>query len=138
DPSGVYFRHEGNSIICGYAEDVEPQLEFSWRRDFFMEFLWPILANRVSNFEKAKIQSGCAGIYSHNTEDQNAITGEHPDLSGYHLAVGFSGHGMQQAPAVGRGFSEYIRHGKYETIDLSLLGFDRFQKEELVVEEAIV
>ena len=138
DPSGVYFRHEGNSIICGYAEDVKPQIEFSWRRDFFMEFLWPILANRVSNFEKAKIQSGWAGIYSHNTEDQNAIIGEHPDLSGYHLAVGFSGHGMQQAPAVGRGFSEYIRNGKYETIDFSLLGFDRFQKEELVVEEAIV
>src|SRR5699024_11723982 len=65
DPSGVYFRHEGNSIICGYAEDVKPQIEFSWRRDFFMEFLWPILANRVSNFEKAKIQSGWAGIYSH-------------------------------------------------------------------------
>jgi len=138
DPSGVYFRHEGNSIICGYAEEVKPQIEFSWRRDFFMEFLWPILANRVSNFEKAKIQSGWAGIYSHNTEDQNAIIGEHPDLSGYHLAVGFSGHGMQQAPAVGRGFSEYIRNGKYETIDFSLLGFDRFQKEELVVEEAIV
>src|SRR5699024_11354313 len=65
-------------------------------------FLWPILANRVSNFEKAKIQSGWAGIYSHNTEDQNAIIGEHLDLSGYHLAVGFSGHGMQQAPAVDR------------------------------------
>ncbi|HLR22558.1 MAG TPA: FAD-binding oxidoreductase [Pseudogracilibacillus sp.] len=138
DPSGVYFRHEGNSIICGYAEDVKPQIEFSWSRDFFMEFLWPILANRVSNFEKAKIQSGWAGIYSHNTEDQNAIIGEHPDLSGYHLAVGFSGHGMQQAPAVGRGFSEYIRNGKYETIDFRLLGFDRFKKEELVVEEAIV
>src|SRR5690625_5142415 len=83
-------------------------------------------------------QSGWAGIYSHNTEDQNAIIGEHPDLSGYHLAVGFSGHGMQQAPAVGRGFSEYIRNGKYETIDFRLLGFDRFKKEELVVEEAIV
>ena len=138
DPSGVYFRHEGNSIICGYAEDVKPQIEFSWSRDFFMEFLWPILANRVSNFEKAKIQSGWAGIYSHNTEDQNALIGEHPDLSGYHLAVGFSGHGMQQAPAVGRGFSEYIRNGKYETIDFRLLGFDRFKKEELVVEEAIV
>src|SRR5699024_5620047 len=120
------------------SEDVKPHIEFSWSRDFFMEFLWPILANRVSNFEKAKIQSGWAGIYSHNTEDQNAIIGEHPDLSGYHLAVGFSGHGMQQAPAVGRGLSEYIRNGKYETTDVRLVVFARFKKEELVVEEAIV
>lgn len=138
DPSGVYFRHEGNSVICGYAEDVKPQIEFSWKRSFFMEFLWPILANRIPNFEKAKIQSGWAGIYSHNTQDQNAIIGEHPDLSGYHLAVGFSGHGMQQAPAVGKGLSEYIRNGKYETIDFAPLCFERFEENNLIIEEAIV
>lgn len=138
DPSGVYFRHEGHSIICGYGEEVKPGIEFSWKRSFFMEFLWPILANRIPNFEKAKIQSGWAGIYSHNTIDQNAIVGEHPGLSGYYLAVGFSGHGMQQAPAVGKGLSEWIRNGKYETIDFSPLCFERFQANNLIIEEAIV
>ncbi|WP_029268666.1 NAD(P)/FAD-dependent oxidoreductase [Virgibacillus alimentarius] len=138
DPSGVYFRHEGSSIISGYSEDVKPGIDFSWKRSFFMDFLWPILANRVPNFEKAKIQSGWAGIYSHNTVDQNAIIGEHPDLKGYHLAVGFSGHGMQQAPAVGKGLSEYIRTGAYETIDFTPLRFERFYEKDFVIEEAIV
>lgn len=138
DPTGVYFRHEGNSIISGYSEDVKPGIEFSWSRSFFTEFLWPILANRIPNFERAKIQSGWAGIYSYNTKDQNAIIGEHPDLSGYLLAVGFSGHGMQQAPAVGKGLSEYIRTGKYETIDFTPLRFERFAENDLIIEKAVV
>lgn len=138
DPTGVYFRHEGNSIICGFGEEVKPGIEFSWKRSFFTDFLWPILANRIPNFERAKIQSGWAGIYSHNTIDQNAIVGEHPELKGYHMAVGFSGHGMQQAPAVGRGLSEYIRNNRYDTIDFSVLGFERFKNKKLVIEEAIV
>lgn len=138
DPSGVYFRHEGDSIICGFAEDVKPQIDFKWKRSFFTDFMWPILANRVPNFEKAKIQSGWAGIYSHNTKDQNAIIGEHPDLAGYYLAVGFSGHGMQQAPAVGKGLSEHIRTGKYETINFDPLNYRRFQENKLIIEEAIV
>lgn len=138
DPTGVYFRHEGNSIISGYSEDVEPGIEFSWNRSFFIEFLWPILAHRVPNFERAKIHSGWAGIYSFNTEDQNAIIGEHPALPGYLLAVGFSGHGMQQAPAVGKGLSEYIRTGKYETIDFTPLRFERFAEKDLVIEQAVV
>jgi len=138
DPTGVYFRHEGSSIISGYSEDVKPGIEFSWTRSFFTEFLWPILANRVPNFERAKIQSGWAGIYSHNTIDQNAIIGEHPELKGYMLAVGFSGHGMQQAPAVGKGLSEYIRTGTYENIDFTPLRFERFAEKDLLIEEAIV
>ncbi len=138
DPSGVYFRHEGNSIITGFSEKVTPGIEFSWKRSFFTECLWPILANRNPNFERAKIQSGWAGMYSHNTVDQNAIIGAHPDLDGYYLAVGFSGHGMQQAPAVGKGMSEYIRTGKFESINLSPLRFSRFAEKDLTIEEAIV
>lgn len=138
DPTGVYFRHEGNSVISGYSEDVRPGIDFRWRRSFFMEYLWPTLANRIPNFERAKIQSGWAGIYSHNTEDQNAIIGEHPELHGYYLAVGFSGHGMQQAPAVGKALSELIRTGKYATIDFTPLRFERFAEGKLVIEEAII
>lgn len=138
DPTGVYFRHEGDSLITGFSEDVKPGIDFSWKRSLFLEQLWPILANRVPNFERAKIQSGWAGMYSHNTVDQNAIVGEHPQLNGYYLACGFSGHGMQQAPAVGKGLSELIRNGKYETLDLSPLRFERFAENDLVIEGAIV
>lgn len=138
DPSGVYFRHEGDSLISGFSEKVKPGINFSWKRSFFEQQLWPYLANRISNFERAKVQSGWAGIYSHNTEDQNAIIGEHPELKGYYLAVGFSGHGMQQAPAVGKALSEKIRTGKYETIDFTPLRFERFVENDLIIEEAIV
>lgn len=138
DPSDVYFRHEGNSLIAGFSEEVQPGIDFRWTRSFFTEQLWPILGHRIPNFERAKIISGWAGMYSHNTEDQNAIIGQHPQLNGYYLACGFSGHGMQQAPAVGKGLSELIRLGKYETLDLSPLRFERFAEKELIVEGAIV
>lgn len=137
DPTGVYFRHEGTQIISGYAENVKPGIDFSWKRSFFEEQLWPVLANRVSNFERAKIVGGWAGIYDHNTEDQNAIIGSHPEMAGYYMAVGFSGHGMQQAPAVGKGLSELIRTGRYETLDLTPLRFERFAEKDLVVEGGV-
>lgn len=138
DPTGVYFRHEGHSLIAGFSEDVNPGIDFKWKRSFFMEQLWPVLANRVSNFERAKIQSGWAGMYSHNTIDQNAIVGEHPQLNGYYLACGFSGHGMQQAPAIGKSLSELVRKGHYETLDLTPLRFERFSEKDYVIEGAIV
>ncbi|WP_339228533.1 FAD-binding oxidoreductase [Oceanobacillus sp. FSL K6-2867] len=138
DPTGVYFRHEGKFLIAGYSEKVKPGIDFKWSRDFFYEHLWPILSQRVPNFENAKIIRGWAGMYSHNTLDQNAIIGGHPKLQGYYLACGFSGHGMQQAPAIGKGLSELIRTGSYETLDLSPLCFERFANNKLIVEEAIV
>lgn len=138
DPSGVYFRHEGSSLISGYSEKVKPGYDFKWKRSFFEEQLWPVLANRVKNFEHAKIESGWAGLYSYNTKDQNAIIGDHPELKGYYLACGFSGHGMQQAPAVGKGIAELIMHGRYMSLDLSPLRIDRFHHNELVIEGAVV
>ncbi|WP_175614564.1 NAD(P)/FAD-dependent oxidoreductase [Piscibacillus halophilus] len=138
DPTGVYFRHEGASFIAGFSEKVKPGIDFTWKRSFFMETLWPVLAERIPNFERAKIISGWAGMYSHNTKDQNAIIGEHPELKGYYLACGFSGHGMQQAPAVGQGLAELIIKGRYESIDLSPLKFERFSTNELVIEGAVV
>ncbi|WP_163970315.1 NAD(P)/FAD-dependent oxidoreductase [Oceanobacillus halotolerans] len=138
DPTGIYFRHEGKSIITGYSEKVKPGIDFKWKRSFFEEELWPVLAARIPNFERAKVKRGWAGIYSHNTKDQNAIIGEHPDLPGYYMACGFSGHGMQQAPAIGKGLSELIRTNSYETLDLRPLHFERFANNELVIEGAVV
>lgn len=137
DVTGVYFRHEGETLIAGHAENVKPGFDFSWKRSYFIDELWPILAHRVQNFEKAKVQGGWAGLYEHNTLDHNAIIGQHPNVSGYYLACGFSGHGMQQAPAAGKGISELIRKGKYETLDLTPLRVERFEENTLVVETAI-
>ncbi|SDQ19782.1 NAD(P)/FAD-dependent oxidoreductase [Virgibacillus salinus] len=138
DPTGVYFRHEGQSLIVGFSEKVKPGIDFKWSRELFLEQLWPILGHRIDNFLYAKVISGWAGMYSHNTEDQNAIIGEHPEVNGYYLACGFSGHGMQQAPAVGKGLSELIRTGNYQTLNLSPLRFERFEEKDLLIEGAIV
>ncbi|MER2089397.1 MAG: FAD-binding oxidoreductase, partial [Sporosarcina sp.] len=83
-------------------------------------------------------ESGWAGMYDHNTADQNAIIGEHPSMKGYFVALGFSGHGMQQAPGVGLGLAELICKGKYETLNLTPLRVERFVEKDLVLEDAIV
>ncbi|MBG9447568.1 NAD(P)/FAD-dependent oxidoreductase [Cytobacillus firmus] len=137
DPTGVYFRHEGEKFISGYAEEIEPGINFKWRRSAFEEHIWPVLANRIKNFEHAKIESGWSGLYDFNTEDHNAILGEYPTMKGYYVAFGFSGHGMQQAPAVGKCLSELIRTGNYETLDLSPLRVERFAEKDLIIEDAI-
>lgn len=137
DPSGVYFRHEGDRIAAGYSDDVKPGYDFNWKRSSF-DHLWPILAHRVPNFESLKLESGWAGLYDYNTVDQNAIIGEHPMMKGYFVALGFSGHGMQQAPGVGLGLAELICKGKYETLDLTPLRIERFTDNDLVLENAIV
>jgi FAD-dependent oxidoreductase domain-containing protein 1 len=138
DPTGVYFRHEGDKILTGYSEETEPGIDFSVKRSLFYDEIWPILANRVQNFERVKITSGWAGLYSFNTADHNAIIGNHPSMHGYYMALGFSGHGMQQAPGVGQGLAELIHYGKYETIDFTPLRFERFAENDLILEDAIV
>ena len=138
DPTNVYFRHEGDKILCGYSENVKPGIDFTVQRSLFYDEMWPILANRVKNFERAKISSAWAGLYSFNTVDHNAIIGNHPSMKGYYMALGFSGHGMQQAPAVGQGLAELIHLGKYENIDLRPLRVERFSENDLVLEDAIV
>lgn len=137
DPSGVYFRHEMDRVVAGFSDDVRPGIDFKWKRSSF-DHLWPILAHRIPNFESLKLESGWAGMYDHNTVDQNAIIGEHPQMKGYYVALGFSGHGMQQAPGVGLGLAELICKGKYETLDLTPLRVERFAENDLVLEDAIV
>lgn len=137
DPTGIYFRHEGNKVLSGFSDDTKPGIDFTWKRSHF-EQLWPVLAHRIPNFERIKLETGWAGLYDFNTIDQNAIIGEHPVMKGYLMALGFSGHGMQQAPAVGLGIAELICAGAYQTIDLTPLRFQRFVENDLIREEAIV
>jgi glycine/D-amino acid oxidase-like deaminating enzyme len=75
--------------------------------------------------EELKLQRAWAGHYDFNTLDQNAILGPHPDLRNFLFANGFSGHGLQQAPAVGRAIAELIVHGRYVLLDLSVFGYER-------------
>ncbi len=142
DPSGVYFRPEGPAYIGGFSPvEGEPDpdtLDLTFDRDRFESFLWPTLANRVPAFDAIRLLDGWAGTYAVNTLDHNAILGPHPALSNFLLANGFSGHGLQQAPAVGRGLAEWITTGRYETLDLSPLGFERVTRGEPIRELNVV
>lgn len=137
DPTGLHFRGERSKIVVGWANDVPFGYDFKLEKSYFEEELWPVLANRSPNFEQLKVESGWAGLYDYNPVDHNAIIGEHPSMTGYYIISGFSGHGFQHAPAAGKGLSELIRLGKYETIDMSALSVERFATKELVLETAV-
>jgi glycine/D-amino acid oxidase-like deaminating enzyme len=119
-PSGLYFRTEtGGTILLGKSMAEDPVgFDFTWDDQRFNEILWPELAEFVPAFDTLKLMRGWAGLYAVNTLDSNAILGEWPELSGFMLANGFSGHGLQQAPAVGRYMAELIL-GRAPALDLS-------------------
>jgi len=126
DTSGVWFRPEGNRFLAGWSppEDAE---DFGLEVDHgvFDDVIWPALAARVPAFERLRGHGAWAGHYEYNTFDQNALLGPHPELPNFYAANGFSGHGMQQSPGVGRGMAEMILHGEYRTLDLSDLDVGR-------------
>ena len=128
DPSGLYFRPEGARYITGLSpEDAEdgPCEDFDVDHSWFEDRIWPALAARVPAFEAVKVTGAWAGHYDYNTLDQNAIVGPHPEVENLLFANGFSGHGLQQAPAVGRAISELVVHGRYLSIDLARFGYER-------------
>ena len=104
DPSGVWLRPEGSGFIAGAppreGDPDEPPLE-AIDHDLFETRIWPVLARRIEGFEALRVRSAWAGYYEINDFDHNGIAGPLPGWANAYTACGFSGHGMQQAPAVG-------------------------------------
>jgi len=142
DPSGIYFRPEGPAYLAGYSpigDDPDPDtLDLVVDRSRFESHVWPALAHRVPAFDRLRLLDSWAGHYEVNTLDHNAIIGPHPRVRNLLFANGFSGHGLQQAPAVGRGLAEWIAAGRYESLDLSPLGYERVERDEPYVELNVV
>ncbi|CAN5482218.1 FAD-dependent oxidoreductase [soil metagenome] len=142
DPSGVYFRPEGSTYITGFSpreNEVDPDTDdLGADRAPFETFVWPTLARRVPAFDRLRLLDAWAGHYEVNTLDQNAIVGPHPVITNLLFANGFSGHGLQQAPAVGRALAEWIATGNYETLDLAPLGYERIDRNAPVRELNII
>ena len=128
DTTGLFFRPEGRYYLSGISpppsEDPDAE-DFDIDHGFFEEKVWPGLARRVPAMESLKVQSSWCCHYDVSTLDHNAILGHHPDLPGFILACGFSGHGLQQSPGIGRAIAEFVIHGRYRTIDLTRFGYDR-------------
>jgi FAD-dependent oxidoreductase domain-containing protein 1 len=142
DPSGVYVRPEGPAYITGFSphgDQPDPDtLDLVVDRVPFEELVWPALAHRIPAFDRLRLVDAWAGHYEVNTVDHNAIVGSHPRLRNLLFANGFSGHGLQQAPAVGRGIAEWIATERYETLDLSPLGYERIERGEPIRELNVV
>jgi len=138
-PSGLYFRTETGGVILLGKSMVEdpPGFDFSWDDKRFMEILWPELAEFVPAFDRLKLVRGWAGLYAVNTLDGNAILGEWPEVRGLFLANGFSGHGLQQAPAVGRYLAELVLKLPV-SLDLSIFGPNRILKNKPLSEGGLV
>jgi glycine/D-amino acid oxidase-like deaminating enzyme len=142
DPSGVHVRENGGGTYqAGGHTEIDPAADYD---DFHMDHslweshIWPILATRIPQFEAIKVQSEWTGHYAYNTLDQNAIVGPHTEVENFFFLNGFSGHGLQQSPAMGRGTAELMVHGAYRTLDLSPFHFDRIALNRPILEKAII
>ncbi|XP_068772831.1 FAD-dependent oxidoreductase domain-containing protein 1 isoform X2 [Struthio camelus] len=143
DCSGAYFRREGigGNYLGGVspAEEDEPDAgDLEVDHDFFQDKVWPKLAHRVPVFASLKVKSAWAGYYDYNTFDQNAVLGPHPRVENLIVAAGFSGHGLQHAPAAGRAVAELVVKGRFESIDLRRFSFDRILAGEPARETNII
>ncbi|KAL7489862.1 hypothetical protein ACHAW6_016189 [Cyclotella cf. meneghiniana] len=153
--SNVYFRSEGHveengeatgNFLCGVSPTKEKDRAVHDMTDIdyadhelWDEIIWPSLYHRVPAFGEVKLKSSWAGFYEYNTIDQNAIIDFHPEIPNVLMACGFSGHGLQQAPAAGRAAAELLASRQFQTIDLEIFSFDRcYGKKPPVFELGIV
>ncbi|QFR33510.1 FAD-binding oxidoreductase [Ancylobacter sp. TS-1] len=129
DPTGFYIRPEGIYQICGAPppEDSDPDAHGDFEVDWsvFEEGIWPNLAHRIPAMEELKVVRAWAGHYEMNLLDHNAVIGPHPEVTNFYFMNGFSGHGLQQAPAAGRAIAEWIVHGRSVSLDLDVFGYER-------------
>lgn len=139
DPSGFWFRPEGKFFIAATTPALD-QDDLPLEPDYaeFNEELWARMAHRVPAFAALRVERAWAGYYEMNLFDANAIIGAHPSAPNLWFANGFSGHGMQQAPAAGRGVAELILKGRFESLDLSPLGFQRLIEGRPLVEASVI
>jgi sarcosine oxidase subunit beta len=119
--SGLYFHREGPGLLFGTGSTAEG--EAAW-----LEASAPLIARRVPALVDAPIAGGWSGLYE-MTPDHNALIGEAPTPTRFLYATGFSGHGFQQAPAVG----EIVRDlylGRRPFVDVGPLAADRDSRNE--------
>lgn len=143
DASGCWFRSEGRGFIGGWSPgdgDADPDDLPLDQPDLaqFDEHVWPALAHRVPAFEALRVQRAWAGYYEVHPLDHNALIGPHPACANFWLCNGFSGHGLQHAPAAGRGLAEQLLTGRFQTLDLSPFSPQRVLAGQPFFEQAII
>jgi glycine/D-amino acid oxidase-like deaminating enzyme len=142
DPTGVHVRQDTRtSYMAGAHNADDPAVDaddFEMDQALWQDHVWPILATRIPAFEAIRVIREWTGHYDMNTLDQNAILGPHPEVGNFIFLNGFSGHGLQQSPAMGRGTAEWLTYGSYRTLDLTPFGYARIAAGRPFVEKAII
>jgi glycine/D-amino acid oxidase-like deaminating enzyme len=141
DHTGFYLRPEGRHWIAATIPENDgpcDPADFEPDHALFEEMVWPRLHARAPSFAAVKVLRCWAGHYDYNRLDQNAIVGTWPGWRNLCVLTGFSGHGLQQAPAMGRGMAELLTLGRFETLDLSELGPERLSTGAGILEGSIV
>lgn len=147
DPSGLWFRADGTQpgrYLTGGpprepwpGDPDEPPLE-DIDHAAFDEWLWPTLARRVPAFEALRVRGAWAGYYEMNAWDHNGLAGSLPPWRNAFTACGFSGHGMQQAPAVGAALAAALCGGISDAPDLAALAPQRLREGRRVLEDNVI
>jgi sarcosine oxidase, subunit beta len=135
--TSYYFHKEGDGVLTGMGgRDERPSFSTDVDVRFIEEELLPTAVRVFPPIEQAGLANMWAGLYE-MTPDRHPIIGESP-VGGLFLANGFSGHGFQHAPVVGKLIAELIVEGRTRTVDISSLGLERFERGNLVVEGRVV
>ena len=137
--SGFHFRPEGRGFLLAWNDPEETP---GYKADFDPAFVEKILtraANRVPVFEHLPVnpKRAWAGLYE-MTPDHHPVLGPVPDIPGFYLANGFSGHGVMHAPATGKVLSDLILRRHTDLIDPSLLNLSRFAEGRMIEETAVL
>jgi len=148
DESGLFFRPLDGGFVGGRPSwAIKPGFNFAKenqaQRDYFQGYfervVQPLLIARAPAFEQAQCQQSWTGHYAQNTLDGNMIIGPLGDsVENFHLACGFSGHGIMHAPAVGLALSELILAGRFETMNLTHMSYQRVLDDAPYPEEGII
>jgi len=137
--NGFHFRPESRGFLLAWNDPEETP---GFKTEFDPGFVEKILvraADRVPCFADLPVnpKRAWAGLYE-MTPDHHPILGEAPNLPGFFLANGFSGHGVMHAPATGKILSDLILTGKADLIDADLLNLARFSEDRLIHETAVL
>jgi glycine/D-amino acid oxidase-like deaminating enzyme len=140
DTARMAFRSEGAGFSGGLVNGDEPRgFNFDVDHDYFERVVWPAVADRFPVFEAAKCHRTWSGLYEQNELDGNPVIGPWTGgLANLFTVAGFSGHGMMHAPAAALGIAELIVRGRFETIDLTRLGYARILDNSPYAEEGIL
>ena len=133
-----YFHREGEGVLMGMGgRDERPSFDTALDDAFVADQLLPTAVGVFPPLEQAEVRHRWAGLYE-MTPDRHPILGQAPEIGGLYLANGFSGHGFQHAPVVGKLLAEMILEGRARTVDVSSLGLERFSVGRVVPEHHVV